>query len=107
MDFSYRVSNDYKTIVTNKIRCVHNSVGNNKFNIEKALTEKIYAWSFFIDQNISDAIKIQKFMLYSFFFLEALFISLLRRRLSIIKSWTATLNKIKNHDYSGSEFIDV
>ena len=106
MDFSFRVSTRYKTVLTNKIRCVHNSVANNKFNIEKALIEKLYAWSYFIQNNIKEEIIFQKRILICFFFTEVLLQCLLKQNIGIMKNWLFSLKCIKKKDYSRSEFID-
>lgn len=52
VDFSFRVSSKYKTVLTNKIRCIHNSTKVRKFNPLLSINAKINFWSYFFNKNI-------------------------------------------------------
>lgn len=52
IDFSFRVSEKFKTVITNKIRCVHDSENVRKFKPTDSIIAKINMWSYFFNKNL-------------------------------------------------------
>lgn len=52
IDFSFRVSERFKTVITNKVRCVHNSENVWKFKPTDSITSKVNLWSYFFNKNL-------------------------------------------------------
>lgn len=96
MDFSYRASEQYKTVLTNKIRCLHDSRSIRKFEPLAAITAKMDMWSYFFNKNIRKKYFLpQYYLLVASIVTEALMLSLRYGSCDILKSAlkTATLNR--------------
>lgn len=85
MDFSFRVSESHISIITNKIRCIHNSQGTRKFGNEFLYRNKISWWCYFINKYYNNKIvaKLSLFNLISFMFVESLLTMIYCRSISI------------------------
>lgn len=87
VDFSFRASSAYKTVITNKIKCIHNSHNVHKFGSLESIIAKINLWSYFFDKNIHNKFFLPQ--LYCIFLLnlaEALLYSLREGDMNIIKA---------------------
>jgi GT2 family glycosyltransferase len=96
MDFSYRASEQYKTLLTNKIRCLHDSRSIRKFEPIAAITAKMDMWSYFFNKNIRKKYFLpQYYLLVASIVAEALMLSLRYGSGDILKAAlkTAALNR--------------
>jgi GT2 family glycosyltransferase len=106
IDFSYRVASKYKAIVTNKIRCIHNSKKVRKFDSPIMINAKINFWAYFFNKNINRNIYLPQYLLLLLAnIVEAAMLSLKNFDIAILKEVYRTI-KLNREGIYTSPFID-
>ncbi len=105
MDFSYRVTQEYKGILTNEVRCVHKSKGARKFGMEQYLKEKVQAWIYHYNKNINIyKYKYSLYMLLLFLLCEVIINAIIMIKPKFIINWIIEVKHALKCDYN-SNFI--